>query len=155
MTVSARNPKDVWAGVMFLLIGIGAIVVARRYQFGGPASMGPGFFPTVLGGVLALLGLFTALRGLRFAHTREELPSFHFRPLFVVLGSVMLFGLLLQPLGVVLCSVLLVVLSRFAAPDFRLREAMVSALVLTVFTTMVFVWGLKMPVPLWPAFVSA
>ncbi len=152
MKISPRNPKDLWAGVLFLAIGIGAVVVARRYPFGGPANMGPGFFPTLLGGLLVVLGAITALRGLRFALRREAAPSFQFRPLFVVLGSVVLFGVLLQPLGVVLCSALLVVLSRFASPDFRWHEAIVSALLLTAFTTLVFVWGLKMPIPLWPAF---
>jgi hypothetical protein len=151
--IRARNPKDLWAGVLFVVLGVGAMVVARRYPFGGPANMGPGFFPTLLGGLLALLGAATALRGLRFTLTREEAPAFHWRPLLVVLGAIVLFGLLLQPLGLALTSALLVLASRGAAPDFRWREAGVSALALTVFTALVFVWGLRLPVPLWPAFL--
>lgn len=154
MTIRARNSKDLWAGVMFLLIGIGAIVVARNYPFGGAANMGPGYFPMLLGGLLVLLGAIMALRCLRFAHDREAIPAFRFRPQFIILGSIVLFGVLLQPLGMVLCSMLLVVLSSFASHEFHWREAIVSALLLTVFTALVFVWGLRMPIPLWPAFLG-
>lgn len=154
MHIHARNSKDFWAGVMFLLIGSSAIVLARNYQFGGTANMGPGFFPMLLGGLLVVLGAILVLRGLRFTHNPEQVPPFRFRPLFVILVSVVLFGVLLQPLGMVVCSVLLVVLSSYATHEFHLREAIVSALVLTAFTTMVFVWGLRMPIPLWPDFLG-
>lgn len=153
MKITARNPKDFWSGVLFFAIGAGALIVARNYPFGSTGNMGPGFFPMILGGLLALLGLFIAVRGLAFSRTVEHLPPMKLRPLAVVLGAVALFGVLLIPLGVVASSVLLVILSRLAAADFRPREVIVAAILLTAFSVAVFVWGLKMPMPLWPMFL--
>jgi hypothetical protein len=115
--------------------------------------MGPGYFPRVLGGVLVVLGVIVALRSLRPAETVVAL-SVRFRPLVMVLASVVAFAVALPKLGLVVASMLLVVLSRMAAPGFRWVEVLVFGAGLTAFCTAVFVWGLKMPMALWPAFLG-
>jgi putative tricarboxylic transport membrane protein len=151
MKLRVRNPKDFWSGVFFAVVGAAAALFARRYNFGTAARMGPGFFPTMLGGLLTLLGVALALRSLRLDGEGERILPLAWRPVAAVLGSVVLFAVLLRPLGMVLSSLLLVVFSSLGGRDFRSREVVVSALLLTGFCVLVFSVGLKLDLPLWPA----
>ena len=63
MKVGLRDNQDFWAGVMLIAIGVTAVVIARNYPFGTSLRMGPGYFPTVLGGVLTLFGLYLLVKG--------------------------------------------------------------------------------------------
>ena len=65
MQLEFRNNKDVWAGAMLIATGTVAMVMARDYAFGTTLRMGPGYFPTVLGGLLILFGLYLVAMGLR------------------------------------------------------------------------------------------
>lgn len=152
MKLSIRNPKDFWSGIFFVLTGLAAILIARRYAFGNAEQMGPGFFPTILGGLLVCLGLLAAGRGLNFHAEAEPIPKLKLRPLAAVLSSVILFAALLRPLGLVAASMLLVIVARLAGGEYYKREVLVSALVLTAFCALVFAWGLKLDLPVWPAF---
>jgi hypothetical protein len=147
-----RDPRDFWAGVLFAAVGLAAIGLARRHPFGTAAAMGPGYFPTILGALLVLIGVLAALRGLRPVRTEVAMAAARARPLVLVLASVVGFGVALPRLGLVLASLLLVGVSRAAAPGFRRLEVLVFGAALTLFCAAVFVWGLKMPMPLWPAF---
>jgi hypothetical protein len=147
-----RDPRDFWAGALFVAVGAAATVLARRHPFGTTASMGPGYFPAVLGGLLAAVGLVLAGRSLRPSRARVAIAAASARPVVLVLASIVAFGVALPRLGMVLASLLLVAVSRTAAPGFRWVEVSVFAAALTLFCTAIFVWGLKMPMPLWPAF---
>lgn len=149
-----RDTKDFWTGVLCMGFALAAVVLGRRYPMGTPAAMGPGFFPTILGACLGALGLVCALRALRpgkaVAHVERVQP----RPVLLVLGSVVAYGLTLPRLGLVAASMLMVVLSRLAAPGFRWLEVIVFGAILTLGCVLVFVVGLRMPVPIWPAFLG-
>ncbi|MCC6870733.1 MAG: tripartite tricarboxylate transporter TctB family protein, partial [Burkholderiales bacterium] len=54
--LSIRNPKDFWAGILFIALGIFAITVGSNYTLGSAARMGPGYFPRILGILLIVLG---------------------------------------------------------------------------------------------------
>jgi putative tricarboxylic transport membrane protein len=149
-----RDPRDLWSGVLFVAVGLAAVVMGRRYPFGTTAAMGPGFFPTVLGGLLAVLGLVSAGRSLRRGKPADAIGTLRLRPVVVVLGSIVAFGVALPKLGLVVASVLLVTSSRLAAPGFRWREVLVFASLITAFCVLVFVWGLKVPMLVWPAFLG-
>ena len=86
-----RSPKDLVAGLMFIAVGIAAIVIASNYTLGTAARMGPGYFPRILGILMIVLGAVIALRSLRLAG--PPLPGWKWRPVLVVLGSVVIFGL--------------------------------------------------------------
>jgi hypothetical protein len=149
-----RNPKDFWAGVLFITAGVAAIVLVGRHPFGTTAAMGPGYFPTVLGALLALLGLLAVARSLRPTRARVAMGAARARPLVLVLASVVAFGVTLPRLGLVIASMLLVVVSRAATSGFRRVEVLVFGVALTALCAAVFVWGLKMPMPLWPPFLG-
>ena len=57
-----RDQRDFWSGIMFAVFGVGFVVFAREYDMGTAQRMGPAFFPTVLGALLAL-GEWYAFRG--------------------------------------------------------------------------------------------
>lgn len=149
-----KHQKDFWSGLMFLVIGLAFAGFAQQYALGTAQRMGPGYFPTVLGGLLALLGLIITIRGLARAEAGGEVERFHFGPLAVVLGAVALFALLLRPTGLVVALLVLIGVSAYASHEFRLREVIPLAAFLVLLVLAVFIWGLGMVVPVWPAFLD-
>jgi hypothetical protein len=143
-----RNPRDFYAGALFIVIGAATILLGSRYTLGTAARMGPGYFPRILGILLAVLGGIVALRALYVPGPR--VPRFHWRPIVIVLGSVVLFGAIVQPLGVALSTVILVVVASAASREFRAREALISGIVLAALAVGVFVVGLSLQLPIWP-----
>jgi hypothetical protein len=146
---SIRHPKDFLAGLLFVAFGIAAVVIGSRYTLGTAARMGPGYFPRILGILLITLGAVLALRALRL--NGPALPGWKWRPVVVVLGSVVAFGLMVNYVGVVLSTVFLIVAASAASHEFRLREALISGGVLAALAVGVFVIGLKLQLPIWPA----
>ncbi|HZM37102.1 MAG TPA: tripartite tricarboxylate transporter TctB family protein [Burkholderiales bacterium] len=144
-----KSPKDFWAGLMFLGVGLFfAIWATVNYQMGSAVRMGPAYFPAVLGGLLAVLG-FVIFSG-SFALTGPKVPAFHFRPLLLVLASCLAYGYLMKPLGMVLATAIMVFIASLGGHEFRWKEATLLAIALVVFSVLVFVKGLTLPFPLWP-----
>ena len=144
------HPRDFAAGLLFAAVGLAAVLLGSDYRRGTAANMGPGYFPHALGGLLVLLGLVIALRALKIQGA--ALPAWKWRPTLVVLGSVVLFGGIVTRIGLVLSTVLLIVLSSAASREFRLKEALISSVVLAVAVVGVFVFGPKLQLPVWPVF---
>ena len=145
-----RNPTDFWTGLLFGGFGLFvALYAALNYKLGSAVRMGPGYFPTWIGALVALLGLVLLVRSLRFDGPR--LPRVEVRPIVFILGASVAFGYLLKPLGLVIATVLLVIASAFGGHEFRWREAIALAAGLALFSYGVFVYGLGLPFPLWPA----
>ena len=111
--------------------------------------MGPGYFPRALGGLLIAIGGAVAVQALRVAGPR--LPRWPWRPTVVVLGSVVLFGAIVERLGLALSTVVLVFLASAASIEFRPREAVIAAVLLSVLAVLVFAVGLQVQLPTWPA----
>ena len=146
-----KSPKDFWAGLMFIAFGLLFLVVARNYRMGNATSMGPAYFPTILGGLMAALGSILIFQSL--AVQGEKLPKFFFRQILLVILALLLFGYLLKPIGMVPAVALLVIVSAFAGHEFKLRETIILSVVLIIFSTLVFVMGLGLLFPLWPKFL--
>ena len=150
--VRIRNPKDFWAGVLFALVGAAAIVLGSRYNLGTAARMGPGYFPRILGMLLIALGSAIALRGLRT--DGAAMPGWRWWSTLVVLGSVVLFGLIVNHAGLALSTVILIVLASSASSEFRWKEALISGVFLAALAVGVFIIGLKLQLPIWPPFLQ-
>ena len=146
-----RNPKDFWAGFLFMVVGIAAIVLGSRYNLGTAARMGPGYFPRILGMLLILLGGIVALRALRL--DGPAIPAWRWWSTGIVLGSVVLFGLIVTYAGLALSTVILIVLASSASSEFRWKEALISGLFLAALAVGVFIIGLKLQLPIWPTFL--
>jgi Tripartite tricarboxylate transporter TctB family len=144
-----RAPKDFWAGVMFCAFAAAALFAARGYSLGSAGRMGPGYFPLLLGVVLAGLGGILIVRSVVI--DGEPLPRFRVLPLAIIAGAVCLFGLAIEPLGLVVSLAILVVLAAIAGLQFRLVETVALAVGLIVFSVGVFVYALGLPLPVWPS----
>ena len=147
-----RAPKDFWSGVMFIAFAAVAILAARGYSLGGAGKMGPGYFPMLLGGVLALLGVI--LIGRSLVIDGERIGRLHLFPLGVIAFGVCLFGVLLEPLGLVIALVVVTLVAALASRESRPVEVSLLALVLAAFSVGVFVYALRLPLPVWPALLS-
>jgi hypothetical protein len=194
------NGKDFWAGVMFIAFGLAFMIIAmENYAMGTSVRMGPAYFPTVLGGILAVLGgvvLFRAfvskihnpLRVFPFTWWRFVVgiilgvvayytqpghdaslwwdaghtilsglavgllfAAFGERSLWIILFSVVIFGYLLKPLGLVAATILLVVVSAWGGHDFKWKEVTVLSVALAIFSVLSFVKGLGLPMNIWPS----
>jgi hypothetical protein len=145
---SVRNPKDFFAGALFIAIGIATIILGARYTLGTAARMGPGYFPRVLGILMVVLGGILAARSFRINGPR--IAAFRWRPTLIVLGSVVLFGAIVRPLGVALSTVILIVAASAASHEFRPRESLIVGVLLAALAVGVFVVGLQLQLPIWP-----
>jgi hypothetical protein len=148
-----KSPKDFWAGVMFVAFGAGmAAIAVTNYQMGTAVRMGPAYFPSVLGGLLAILGLVLLVRSV--ALKGEKVPRFHFRPLLLILVAVLAFGYFLKPLGLLGAVALLVFIGAFGGHEFKWKEVTILYVVMFIFSVLVFVKGLTLPFPICPAVIE-
>ena len=149
-----RNKRDFWSGVMFIAIGLLFIALSRQYQLGTAAKMGPGYFPTVLGGLQALLGIALTWAAMGKRAEKTELLPVGWRELILVLLAVLVFAGMLNYFGVILSIVALILISAIASFEFHLRSTVISIVILLIMSYVVFVWGLELQFPVWPKFIS-
>lgn len=150
MQLRIRNQPNFIAGVMFSVLGGGFFLLARGYRLGSAAQMGPGYFPTLVGGLLAVLGVVIVLRSLTLADGEDRLEMPPLRPIVLVLGSITLFAVLLPFMGLLVAGFVLMMVSAFASHEFSWRYALVTAVLATAMSWLIFVKGLGVPMPLLP-----
>ncbi len=143
-----RSPRDFWAGLFFIGVAAGFILLSRQYGTGNMHRMGPGLFPILVSALLASLGLVIGVRA--FAIDGPPVPRFHARPIIISLGAIALFGLALRHLGLVAAIAVLVLAGAVASRESRPLETIALTVVLIAFSAVVFVWLLGLPIPLWP-----
>ena len=146
MPTFIRHPKDFWTGIIFLFFGLGAIIIGQDYEMGTAGRMGPAYFPTVLGGLLSLVGAIAVVRSL--LRPGEAVGKFYIKELVIILSAVLLFGFLMRGAGLVPAVIVIVALSAFASPKFKLGEAALLAGGLALFAVVVFVKLLGLPMPI-------
>jgi putative tricarboxylic transport membrane protein len=147
-TMRIRAQKDFWSGVMFLAFAAVAMIAASGYAMGSGGRMGPGYFPLLLGGVLALLGAILVARSLII--DGEHRGRLNLAPLLVIAAGVVLFGLSIERLGLVISLVAATIVSALASRESRPVEVALLAAVLAAFSVSVFVYALRLPLPIWP-----
>jgi hypothetical protein len=150
-----KSQKDFWSGLMFAGAGLAFAAGSTHYGFGSSARPGPAYFPFGLGVLLALLGALLLFKSLSVeSEGGGRLGAIAWRPLGLVVLSVVVFALALPRLGLLLSMPLLVLISSLAGDQFRLEEALINIVVLTVGAWAVFIQGLSLVIPLWPAFLA-
>jgi putative tricarboxylic transport membrane protein len=142
-----RATKDILAGSVFVAFGLAFSITATSYQIGTTLQMGPGYFPLVLGGLLAFLGVVIVAKGL-LAGEGGAIGAIPWRAILLILGAVMFFGLTVRGLGLVPSLFATVLLSTLAAQRTRLIMAVPIAVGLTVLCVVIFVLGLNLRLPL-------
>lgn len=149
-----RSRQDFWSGVMFCVLGAMFAILATRYSMGTADRMGPGYFPFWLGVILAGLGVVITLGALSPRAEETTIDRFNWRVIGLLIGSVVLYAALLNPLGVYLATFVLVVSSSYASHEFSLKVAVLNGIALVLFSYAAFVKGLGLVFPLWPSFLS-
>ena len=163
-----KSQQDWWAGWLFIAFGLFFIIVALGtpefidkivgtrlipgYQMGSSVRMGPAYFPVMLGGLLAFLGLLVLFDSI--VEDGPGVPKFHFRPLIFIAISSLAFAYLLKPLGLALASVALVFISAYGGHEFKWKEVAIMSVVLVIFSVLVFVKALVLPFPICPDFIE-
>jgi hypothetical protein len=144
MKVELRNNKDFFAGLMFIVIGLTAVVIAQKnYPMGTSLNMGPGYFPTVLGGILTAFGLYVMVRGLIKGNRVEGVWAI--RPLALVSLGVVAFGFFMDRFGMVPALFVLFFLSAFGGQEFKLKEVFILFVAMTVVSYGLFIYGMRLP----------
>jgi hypothetical protein len=158
-----KSQKDFFAGLLFLLIGIAFAWGATTYNVGTGARMGPGYFPLMLGIVLAVLGAIEIVKALVIGKPGgEPVGSWAWRPIVYVLGANLAFGVLLGGLpsikvpamGMILAIYALTIIASLAGEKFKLKDVLVLATILAVGSYLAFIVLLKLQIPVWPTFIT-
>jgi hypothetical protein len=146
--IRIRSPQDFGAGLLFLAIALFALWVARDYPVGTAVRMSSGYFPRLLCFTLILLGAYVTLRSL--VVEGPVVTRVRLRPLIMITVAVAVFAFSIKTLGLVLATALLTLIGGYASPNVRLIEMVAAATVLAVMAIAIFVWGIGLPIPVWP-----
>jgi hypothetical protein len=153
--VKIKSQKDFWSGLMFLAVGIGFAWGATNYSFGVAARPGPGYFPFGLGILLAILGGFILFESLVVeTEDGEPIGAFAWKPLIIIVGSVLMFGFILPRLGMLVSLPILIVVCSLAGDEFHWKDALISVVVLTLGSWLIFIKGLSLVIPVLPPFLT-
>jgi hypothetical protein len=145
-----RAPKDFWAGLFFIAVAVGFMLLSTQYNTGDMHRMGPALFPTLVGALLAGLGLIIAARS--FVIDGPPVPRLHVRPVLISIIAISLFGVVLAHFGLVAAVAVLVAVAAFASNESKPLEIAGLIVALIVFSVGVFAWLLGLPIQLWPEF---
>jgi putative tricarboxylic transport membrane protein len=140
-----RSSKDFWTGLIYIFFGVSAILIARDYSMGTGVKMGPAYFPTILGGLLAAIGGIAVMRS--FIVPGTPITAFAFKGLILVTVSTLVFGFVVRGAGLAIALPLLIIISAVASTRFRWRPTLFMAAGLTIFCVLVFIKGLGIPLP--------
>ena len=158
-----KSQKDFFSGLLFIVVGGSFAYGASTYQVGTGARMGPGYFPLLLGIILALMGVVVAVRAFMTGTPGgDRIGAIAWRPLFLVLSANVAFGALMigvpaigiPQFGLVVAIFALVTIASFAAEKFIVKEVLVLSAVLSVGSYAAFVKLLGLQFPVWPSFIA-
>jgi len=161
--VKIKSQKDFFSGLMFTVVGVAFAWGATTYTVGSGARMGPGYFPLMLGILMALIGLGIMFTGLSVETTDgEKIGKWAWKQVVFILGANLAFGILLGGLpslgipamGMIIAIYALVIISSLAGHEFKLPSVLVLATVLAVGSYVAFIWALKLQIQVWPTFIT-
>ena len=157
-----KSQKDFFSGLMFMVVGIAFAWGATNYTIGEGARMGPGYFPLVLGILLAAIGAFTIFEAMVVeTEDGEPIGKIAWKPLFFIIGANVIFGILLGGLprigfpsfGLIAGIYALTFVAAMAGEEFKFGEVLVLATVLAIGSYLAFIVLLKLQFPVWPSFI--
>jgi Tripartite tricarboxylate transporter TctB family len=150
-----KSQRDFCSGLMFIIVGVVFAVGATHYPMGGSAKPGAGYFPLILSVVLAVLGAIVLFKSLTIeTEGGDPVGAIAWRPLIVIVAAIAVFGATINSLGLVLAVPILILISSLAGAEFKWVGVLITCVVLTLFSWLIFVYGLKLTIPLWPKFLG-
>jgi hypothetical protein len=161
--VLIKSQKDFFSGLMFAVIGASFAYGATGYSIGSGGRMGPGYFPLLLGVILAILGSVVMFKALVVeTPAGDKIGKWAFKPLVFIIAANLLFGILLgglpslgvPPMGLIAAIFGITIVASLAGDDFRLKEVIALSVVLSIGSYLAFVVLLKLQFPVWPTFIT-
>ena len=169
-----KSERDFWSGLMFVAVGVVFAIGATNYSMGPPcpandpcaanlwarlsqlsAHPGAGYFPLGLSILLALLGAIVLFKSLTIeSEGGDPVGAFAWRPLLVIVVAIAVFGVMLEKIGLALTVPVLIFIASLAGDEFHWKGVLANAIVLTIGSWFIFVWGLKLTIPMWPWFIG-
>lgn len=158
-----KSQKDFFSGLMFTGVGTAFAVGATSYTVGTGARMGPGYFPLMLGVLLAILGAVVMFKSLVVeTQDGDKIGAFAWKPLFFIIASNLLFGVLLGGLpsikvpamGMIAAIFGLTIVASLAGERFNLKEVLILSTILSIGSYLAFIVLLKLQFPVWPTFIT-
>ena len=153
--MTIKSQRDFLSGLMFIVTGVVFAIGATNYSMGTSARPGAGYFPLMLSVILALLGAVVLFKALTIETVGgDPVGDIAWRPLLVTVASIAVFGLALPRLGMFMTIPLLIIMISFASNEFNWKGVLISCVVLTAGSWVIFIWGLNLTIPLMPAFMG-
>jgi hypothetical protein len=158
-----KSQKDFFSGLLFIVVGVAFAWGATNYKVGDAARMGPGYFPLLLGVLMAIVGIAVTFAALTVeTEDGDKVGKFAWKPLFFIILSNLVFGLLLGGLpsiglpymGMIAAIIALTFIAALAGEEFKFKEVLILAIILAVSCYSTFIWALKLQFPAWPAFIA-
>ncbi|MFM8690924.1 MAG: tripartite tricarboxylate transporter TctB family protein [Limnohabitans sp.] len=160
--MNIKSQKDFVSGLMFMAVGGAFAYGATNYSIGSAARMGPGYFPLMLGIILALLGAVVAFKALVVeTPDGDKIGQWAWKPLTFIIAANLLFGIMigglpsigLPPMGLIAGIFALTIVASLAGETFKLKEVLVLSVILSIGSYMAFVVLLNLQFPVWPTFI--
>ncbi|MFM7001019.1 MAG: tripartite tricarboxylate transporter TctB family protein [Limnohabitans sp.] len=157
-----KSQKDFFSGLMFTVVGASFAYGATNYSIGSGGRMGPGYFPLLLGVILAILGSAVMFKALVVeTQDGEKIGKWAWKPLFFIIAANLLFGILLGGLpsiglpamGLIAAIFGVTIVSSLAGDTFNLKEVLILSVVLSIGSYLAFIMLLKLQFPVWPTFI--
>lgn len=161
--MNIKNQKDFFAGLMFMGVGVAFAWGATNYNVGTGARMGPGYFPLMLGVLMAVIGAAITFTSLVVETVGGgKIGKWAWKPLFYVIAANVVFGVLLAGLpsikfpafGLIVAIYALVFIASMAEAGWKFKTTLILATVLAVGSYFAFVVALKLQFPVWPSFIT-
>ena len=162
--MNIKSQKDFFSGLMFIVVGGAFALGASTYTIGTGARMGPGYFPLVLGVLLAIIGIAVTFTSLVVeTEDGDKVGKFAWKPLFFIITANLVFGACigglpsigLKPLGLIVGIYLLTYIASHAGTEHKFKEVVVLATILAALSYVAFILLLKLQFPVWPAYFTA
>jgi hypothetical protein len=161
--MNIKSQKDFFSGLMFMGVGVAFAWGATTYSVGTGARMGPGYFPMMLGVLLAALGIVITFKALVVeTEDGDKIGTWAWKPLFFIIGANLVFGLMIGGLpslkipamGLIAGIYALTFIASLAGEEFQLKATVVLATVLAIMSYLAFIVLLKLQFPVWPTFIT-
>ena len=161
--MNIKSQKDFFSGLMFTAVGVAFAWGATKHSLGTGARMGPGYFPLMLGILMAILGGVITFKSLVVeTEDGDKVGTWAWKPLLFIIAANLLFGLLLGGLpsikfpafGMIAAVYGLTIVASLAGEEFKIKEVMVLATILAIMCYLAFILLLKLQFPVWPAFIT-
>lgn len=158
-----KSQKDFFSGLVFIVIGVAFAWGATAYKIGEGARMGPGYFPLMLGVLLAALGAVIMFKALLVeTEDGDKIGAWAWKPVFFIIASNLAFGVLLGGLpsiklpamGLIVAIFALIVIAAKAGEEFKWKEVLILSVIMAVLSYLTFVLLLRLQIQVWPSFIT-